>query len=428
MLKRGVIWVGMVVVIGVMFYGLTPMIAAQDSMYRTYAPLIEVDALVRREYMRPTRSRALVDGAIRGMLRALDPYSGYVAPHEMQAFRRRTTGRYVGVGVELGAVGGRAVVIAPMESGPAFEAGVRGGDVIHAVDGRSCEDLSVFEVEGLLVGEPDTTVRLVIQRGDERIVLAVNRAAVQRRSVGGFAIDGTGGWSHIVDAAHGIGYVRVSRFSEGMVEELDRVLDDLRLVGVRGLIIDLRFNPGGLVGQAVSMADRFLSDGVIVRTVNRWGAVRTFTAGGEQVLEGAELAILVNGASASASEIVAGALQDHGRAVLVGERTFGKGSVQDFIRIQNGEAGLCLTVAHYQLPGGRMIHKDDGAAVEGDWGVVPDVLVPIGDGERAAILERRMELERLAAGGGMEESAESTASRHLLMDSQLRAAVEALHR
>jgi carboxyl-terminal processing protease len=254
------------------------------------------------------------------------------------------------------------------------------------------------------------------------------RAAVRRRALGGFAIDGAGRWGYMLDIAGGIGYVRISRFSEGIVEELDAVLRDLAAAHVRGLIIDLRFNPGGLLGEAVAMADRFLSEGVIVRTVNRWGAVRTFTAGTEQVLEGVDLAILVNGASASASEIVAGSLQDHGRAVLVGERTFGKGSVQDFIRIQKGAAGLCLTVAHYQLPGGRMIHKDVGDGLEGEWGVVPDVLVPLGDGERAAILQSRMELDRAGAGGEGEGFVESTALCHLLTDRQLRAAVEALRR
>ena len=425
MLKRGVMWVGVVAAIGAMFYGLTPKIAAQDSLYRTYAPLIEVNALVRREFVHPVRARGLVDGAIRGMLRELDPYSGYVAEHEMEAFRRRTTGHYIGIGVELGVMNGRTIVIAPMEHGPAIEAGVRAGDVIQAVEGRSCQDLSVFEVEALLAGEPGSTAQLTVRRGEEVLDLSIARAPVRRRALSGCAIDGAGRWSYIVDADANIGYVRVSRFSKGMIEDFDRVLADLANAGAKGLIVDLRFNPGGILHEAVATADRFLDEGVILRTLNRWGAVRTYTATAAELLNGVELAILVNGASASASEIVAGALQDHGRALLVGERTFGKGSVQDFIKIRNGRAGLRLTVAHYQLPNGRMVHKDRGAAAGEGWGVVPDLRIPLSAQEGAEILQSRMELGR-SAGAGSHGSAGSPTSRRLLMDRQLQAAVDAL--
>ena len=414
MLKRGVMWVGVVAAIGAMFYGLTPKIAAQDSLYRTYAPLIEVNALVRREFVHPVRARGLVDGAIRGMLRELDPYSGYVAEHEMEAFRRRSTGHYIGIGV-----------IAPMEHGPAIEAGVRAGDVIQAVEGRSCQDLSVFEVEALLAGEPGSTAQLTLRRGEEVLDLSIARAPVRRRALSGCAIDGAGRWSYIVDADANIGYVRVSRFSKGMIEDFDRVLADLANAGAKGLIVDLRFNPGGILHEAVATADRFLDEGVILRTLNRWGAVRTYTATATELLDGVDLAILVNGASASASEIVAGALQDHGRALLVGERTFGKGSVQDFIKIRNGRAGLRLTVAYYQLPNGRMVHKDRPAAAGEEWGVVPDLRIPLSEQEQAEILQSRMELGR-SAGAGSHGSGGSPTSRRLLMDRQLQAAVDAL--
>ncbi|NOT01099.1 MAG: S41 family peptidase [Phycisphaerales bacterium] len=383
MSRRPSVWICLVLIIAAMFYGLTPMAAEQDSVYRTYAPLIEVDTLVHRHYVRPLRDGTLVDGAIRGMLSELDPYSGYVASHEMESFRRRNTGEFTGIGVELGLVGASITVIAPFEHGPAMLAGIESGDEIVAVDARPVDDLSLFDVEGLLDGPPGTQVNLTVRRSGKPIELTIPRERVQRPAVEGFAREENGRWVYWADTAARIGYVRVSQFGRGMMDDFDRVLNDLLRSDVRGLIIDLRFNAGGLMTQAVAMVDRFVTSGVILTTVNRSEGSHTYLAGDAGTVRDLPLVILVNAGSASSSEIVAGALQDHHRAVIVGERTFGKGTVQDFIHVQDGRAGVRLTVAHYQLPGGRMIHKQPGADDSDSWGIIPDRLVPITGDQRA---------------------------------------------
>lgn len=399
---RPTVWICLVVILAAMFYGLTPMVAEQDSVYRTYAPLIEVDSLVHRHYLRPLRDAILVDGAIRGMLSELDRYSGYVAPDEMESFRRRNTGEFTGIGVELGLVGDAIVVIAPFEHGPAVAAGVRPGDEIVAVDARPVDHLSVFDVEGLLDGPPGTPVRLTVRRAASRVDLVVPRDHLQRPAVSGSSRDAQGRWTFWADAPARIGYIRIAQFSRGMTDDFDRVLNDLLRTGLRGLVIDLRFNAGGLMTQAIALVDRFVSSGIIVTTVNRFAGAHTYKAGDAGTVRDLPLAILVNGGSASSSEIVAGSLQDHRRAVIVGEQSFGKGTVQDFIHVQDGRAGVRLTVAHYQLPSGRIIHKQPGAADSDPWGITPDVPVPISNDERARLLQAfgRSAVENTAAGPG----------------------------
>ena len=427
MSKRSTVWLCIVVIIATMFYGLTPMIAEQDSVYRTYAPLIEVDALIQREFVHPLRGSRLVDGAIRGMMLELDPYSGYVAPGEMPAFRRSNTGRYIGIGVEIGMLDESITVIAPLEHGPAMRAGVQAGDTILAVNGRSTEDLSVFDVEGLLAGDPHSTVALRLRRaGGDSLDLNVVRAQVQRRAVKGFGRRADGSWSYFVDPDGRIAYVRVAQFSKGMIDDFDAVLDTLDAQHVRALILDLRFNPGGLLPQGIAMAERFLESGTILTTVSRRQAVRTYTTGGGGTFAPIRLAILVNAGSASSSEIVAGALQDHGRAIIVGERTFGKGSVQDFIQIQDGRAGVRLTVAYYQLPSGRMIHRTRANAHTDDWGVMPDIHVPLTPDERRAILQSRSAVDLSAVGGSGSPTPTHLPRSDLLIDRQFRAALDVL--
>lgn len=392
MSKRGTVWFCMIVIIVVMFYGLTPMVAEQDSVYRTYAPLIEVDALIHRQYVSPIRRMGLVDGAIRGMLFELDRYSGYVAADEMSSFDRHNSGEYVGIGVVMGVVNGAVTVIAPFEDGPAIRSGVQAGDVILAVDVRSTEDLSVFDVEGMLVGAPGTSVSVRLRRpGGETFGVTIVRSRVRRRPVKGYIHDSETGWDYWVSREPPIAYIRVTDFSEGMVDDFDEALKTITEQNAAGLIIDLRFNPGGLLTQAVALLDRFIDSGTIVSTVTRWEAVQTYPATRECTMDPIPVAALVNGGSASSSEIVAGSLQDHRRAIIVGERTFGKGSVQDFIELQDGRAGVKLTVAYYQLPSGRIIHKTSSNADSEEWGVLPDIAVRLTAAERAAIHRARID-------------------------------------
>ena len=214
-----------------------------------------------------------------------------------------------------------------------------------------------------------------------------------------------------------------------MIQDCDAALGALVAQGVTALVLALRFNAGGLLPEAVAMVDRFLDGGVILSTVTRRNAVRTYTATRKGTHRSMRLAVLVNAGSASSSEIVAGSLQDHGRAVIVGERTFGKGSVQNFFRLQGGLTGVKLTVAHYQLPSGRIIHKTPETAAGDGWGVMPNGVVPLDKGEYDAIRESRTEVDQsVANGAGDDPSSPDTARARpkLLVDRQLWAALDAV--
>ena len=200
---------------------------------------------------------------------------------------------------------------------------------------------------------------------------------------------GLGQWDYLINGAAGVGYVRVSSFQANTVDDFDAALDGLRAIGIRALILDLRFNGGGLMSQAIDMADRFLSEGMIVSTVTRREAVREYYAHPEGAWRDVTLVVLVNGASASAAEIVAGALQARGRATVVGSRSFGKGVVQHVINLSNRSAAVRLTVSYYKLPNGRVVHKTPANAATDSWGIIPDVEVVLTAAELEAVQESR---------------------------------------
>jgi len=395
MSRRNLIWIAVILAIALLFYHLPRMAAEPDSVERSYGPLLEVDALIHQKYVEPVTDERLVEGAIRGMMRQLDPYSGYIGPAEMESFRRGTRGSYIGIGVETGMHHGRLTIIAPIEDGPAMRAGVRAGDAILAVDGQPTDDLTVSDVSELLRGPAGSNVELTVRhRGNaepERI--AVTRGPVSIHVVKGYRHLGPGRWDYMIDRAAGIAYVRVASFQGNTIDDFANVLDQLRGVGVRALILDLRFNAGGLISHAIEMVDRFIADGIIVSTVTRRQAMRDYYAHEEGVLQNLELVVLVNGASASAAEIVAGSLQAHGRATVVGSRSFGKGVVQHVIDLRDRSAALRLTVSYYKLPDGRIIHKTPANAATNLWGIIPDVDVLLTDVEIEAVQESRRRVD-----------------------------------
>jgi carboxyl-terminal processing protease len=387
MSRRNLVWLAAVVAVGAMFYCLTPMVAKQDSVYQTYAPLVEVDALVRQRFVEEVGEDDLVDGAIRGLIHQLDPYSRYVSPEEMPSFERKLSGDYIGIGIEVGMRHGQIAVIAPVEQSPAAKAGVLAGDVILAVDGESTEGYSVLQVDEMLVGSPGTTVLLTVQHraGDEIETLEIIRGPVSIHTVKGFRRTVHADWDYMVDPVHRIGYIRVSGFRDKTTVDFDHALDALHEQGVRGLVLDLRFNAGGLLPRAVEMVDRFVRSGVIVSTVTRKEVVSRYRAQREGTFDPVELAVLINGASASASEIVAGALQDYKRATIVGTRSFGKGSIQRVFMLRERNAAVRLTEAHYELPLGRTIHRTARNAASDEWGVIPDVIFPLTEPQRQEV-------------------------------------------
>lgn len=387
-------WVAILGLIVLMFLRLPPMVAKQDSLINTYGPLIEADALCRQQYVEPIRDARLVEGAIRGMMLRLDPYSGYIAPHELAAFQRRSEGNYTGVGIEIGFRRGRLRVIAPIEGSPAAHADVRPGDTLLSIDGVNVDGWSVVDVEERLVGPPGRIVTLgLLHKGDHNpIEVSLKRDRVHVASVRGFAREGRHGWSFWIDRAKRIGYVRVSNFRVHTMKEFDTALRELQAGGVRGLIIDLRFNPGGIMKQAIAMIDRFVDHGTILATVTRRRAIEAFLATTTDTVSDLPVVVLVNGGSASAAEIVSGALQALKRATVVGERSFGKGSVQHVIHLNDRGGALKLTTAYYRLPDGRIIHRTPQNTDSDAWGITPDVLIELTETERQAIRDARRAL------------------------------------
>ena len=334
--------------------------------YRSLDVLAEVLAYIQNSYVDETKEPELVQAAVEGMLQRLDPYSILLRPEVYRSMRDETTGEFDGVGLEVSQVADGIVVVAPLADSPAERAGILAGDRIVAVDGTPTKEMPIGEATRRMKGAAGSQVVLSIERAGlpEPRVFTLVRDHVRTTSVD---------W-RLLDRGAGTVYVRIRSFQDRTDRELRQALDGARkeLGGpIQGLVLDLRNNPGGLLEQAVRVADRFLSGGVIVSTEARGKQPDVEEAREKDTEPGYPVVLLVNRGSASASEIVAGALQDHGRAVVVGAQTFGKGSVQTVVELDDGSA-LKLTVARYFTPKHRSIQ---------DRGVTPDV--PVAASEQA---------------------------------------------
>jgi carboxyl-terminal processing protease len=317
----------------------------------------EVLERVKRDYVEPIDDAALLESAIRGMVGDLDAHSEYLDAAEYRDIRVNTTGRYTGVGIEVAEIDDAILVITPIAGSPAARAGIRSGDVVVAVDGRSIESVRLKDTMGMLRGRAGTSVTLSILRDDVVIDHEMRRQIIRVASV------------HKEFLSPSYGYVRVNQFSENTARELSRAVDELHEANggmLEGLVLDLRNNPGGVLDSAVDVSDLFLDSGVIVTADGRTSdASFTRSAHRGDILDGAAMAVLVNSGSASTSEIVAGALQDHNRATIVGTPTFGKGLVQTVMPLSKGRA-IKLTTSRYYTPSGDSIHEI---------GIAPDVLI-----------------------------------------------------
>lgn len=332
---------------------------------------------VRANYVdRNVSERELIDAAIHGMITKLDPYSNYIEPQDKDQFQKALEGEFVGIGVQVAVQEGDLVIISPIYGTPAWRAGLRAGDRIVRIGDTDTHGLSIDEAVKLMTGKAGTSVDIAVRGPDqaEPHVVTLQRDLIQQSTVLGYRRDPNGVWHYLCDEAHRLAYVRVTSFNRNTTAELRDVLQKLQAEQCRGLVLDLRFNPGGMLRQAIETSDLFLHEGRIVSVSGRavkeqvWDAIEPGTI----LPRGFPLAVLVNRFSASAAEIVAACLQDHHVAVVVGERTWGKGSVQNVIRMEQGKSLLKLTTAGYLRPSGKNIHRSQQATESDDWGVTPD--------------------------------------------------------
>ena len=298
-------------------------------MSELYGVFVDAVEQVQQNYVRPVTRRELMESALRGMLSDLDPHSTYINTSQWKTFRKQIEGKFGGVGmtVEVDEDSKMLKVVAPMVGTPAYAAGVMAGDIILDIDGKTTEGMTIDKAVDALQGQPGTPVKLNILHDDtdKREVITVTRANIEVPSVMGDRRKPNDEWDFMLDKDKKIGYIRITNFIQDTTDHVKDALDELKKDGMKGLILDLRDDPGGLLSAAVEISDLFVEDGKIVSTRGRNVVEKTFEAHKEGTYTGFPMAVLVNHNSASASEILSACLQDHDRAVVIGERSFGKG-------------------------------------------------------------------------------------------------------
>jgi carboxyl-terminal processing protease len=332
--------------------------ALDKGVYKDIKIFNEVFDMVKKNYVEEVDSSVLIQGAINGMIRSLDPHSTFMTPEVYKELEVETQGRFGGIGIEITILKDVLTVVSPIEDTPAFNAGVKSGDQIIKIDGKSTKDITIMEAVKKLRGPKDTKVTITIMRENmaKPKDFILTRAIIQVKSVKSKTFDDN------------IGYIRIASFHERTADDVRKALRDVgeKVRPMKGLVLDLRNDPGGLLIQAIEVSDMFLKSGVIVSTRGRTKNMETKAMARDDGNEiTCPIVVLVNEGTASAAEIVAGALQDNGRALIIGTKTFGKASVQTVIPLEDGSA-LKLTTARYYTPKGRSIQAE---------GIKPDIIV-----------------------------------------------------
>ena len=332
-------------------------IFASSEIYEKIDLFSEVLDKVNKDYVDEVDQNAVMDAAINGVLQSLDPYSSYMSPQMLSEMQTETSGKFGGLGIEVGIEAGVVKVISPIDNSPASKVGIKAGDYIVKINDTQVQGKSLTEAVELMRGPVGTDIEITVRRVGEKkaIVFNITREIIKITSVRSKVIDGD------------IGYIRLTSFNENSSDQFKEKIKDLKKnKDINSYILDLRNNPGGLLSQAIKITDFFLDNGEIVSTKGRKKTEsRKWYANKGDVIEGSTLVVLINYGSASASEIVAGALKDHKRAILVGENSYGKGSVQSIIPLKNNGA-IRLTISKYYLPSGKSISEI---------GVSPDIKV-----------------------------------------------------
>lgn len=434
-------------VLAVAVAGSTIALTQKPAELQFFDPIIDVKTTLSGLYVEKLTDEQLKkmqDGAINGMIEALgDPYTIYVPGDKVGNFNKDLTGEYVGIGASINIRDGWLTIVSPLEDSPAYRAGIMADDRVSEIDGVTTQGLSADECIAKLIGVAGTKVNIVIERKGEKIPMTLTRAPIKTRSVKGVhrLENDAEKWDFKIDPVRRVGYVRLTQFTPGCAEEILNALLDAGVNDtdpakrLQGVIIDLRDNGGGVLEEAIAIADLFLTEGTIVSTRGRSFPERVAKATAKGTLPNIPLALLVNGSSASASEVLAGALIENNRAVAIGTRSFGKGSVQSVRKLPNGNGSeLKITEQGYYLPSGKSITRKDTSA---EWGVDPTkgYFVPMSDKQLIEMYRVRRELEIIRAAGGAPNGATTPTEQDwsnpdwilsFLKDPQLSAAVKAV--
>ena len=373
-------------------------LAQRDDDYRFVRTLVDIYRQVDTNYVENVDQPKLQTAAINGMLATLDPYTVYVPSDMQEEFNNSLDGNFKGVGIRLSQDppdNGPIKVVTPIDDSPAWNAGVLPGDVLTAVDGKSILGKKLEEIIPTIQGPAGTKVTLTLQRDKgQTLDITMTRQEFVVPQVKGLSRNPDNSWNFWADEDKKIAYIRLNQFTPDIGEQITKISNDLLKQGMKGMIFDLRFNPGGRLEEAETLIDLFLKEGTIVSIKGRNRPEQKVLAKAEGTLPDFPMTVLVNEHSASASEVMAGSLKDNKRAIVVGARTYGKGSVQEVMPLDANSGELKITVAYWYLPSGKRVARLKDAK---EWGVEPDINVPMNDEAQAKLImeETRAESKRV---------------------------------